>query len=311
MKPRAQVLSAGVGRKQAGRTILETMIGLAIGAVLTGVVRTTISSSGLSGRRLDAQSSLNESGQVALTLLAASLRMAGYWRPDSEVAAVDRPGDGQPMLFGCVNGFSDPGALWSDLRCAAGNGAQALAVRYQPGEAGTPMGADCAGNDVVAAGFAWIEDRYYVQVTGTETGNPALVCRPTTGGPAVVLVDDVESMTLRFGVSPVAAAALVNRAFDANGLEGRTARYLQADALVRDCAGGAVPANSWCAVTAVEVCLVMRSPVGATDPSSPYVDCNSAIRMVDDSRLRRALSTTVSLRNRTAAPLRAAQEPSS
>lgn len=298
-------------KREAGASMIETMIALAIGAVLTGVVLVTVTGSGLSGRKLDAQAALNENGQVALGLLAGQIRMAGYWLPDSEVQTLDATPDGLPMVLGCTAGFAVPDAAWGELACStapAGAAEGAIAIRFQAGEPGTAMAMDCAGRDITTVGRTQIEDRYFVRTTGTESGNPALYCQPTTGGAPVALVDDVEAMTLRFGISPVAPAATTNRAFDAPVLEGRTATYLPAQSFVATCTPGAVPVNSWCAVTVVDVCLRMRSGDNAADQAAtPFVDCDGQLRTLPDRRLRRAITTTISLRNRTTVPLQAAR----
>lgn len=299
--------------RQAGRSMLEMMIALAIGALMTGVVLATLSGAGLSGRRMDGQTTLNENGLVSVNLLAGPLRMAGYWQPGSEVAAVDSPPDGQPMLYGCDDGFVDVTASWATLACAATGlaGQAAVAIRFEAGEAGTPMATDCAGRDVRSLGLQLIEDRYFVQATGTESGEPALYCQPTSGGPPVMVADKVEGMTLRYGVSQVIAQPLSNRAFDRASTEGRTALYLTAKDLVSDCTPGALPQNSWCAVTTVDVCLLVRSADGAVaEAATPYVNCSGTLSASDDRRLRRASTTSVSLRNRTATPLRPAAEAS-
>ena len=284
---------------------MESMISLAIGAVLTGAVLLTVSGSGMSGRRLDAQASLNEQGRIAVNQLAGGLRMAGYWLPTSEVLSVDSTPGGLPMLFGCAEGFVAADAAWAALACASGADAGsgtggAVAMRYQAGDAGTAMAMDCGGQDVRAAGLDMIEDRFFVRAPGADA--PGLYCQPTTGGDPILLVEGVERMVLRYGLSPIAVNPHVNRAFDAPSLEGRTARYRDAGALDWSCGSGTMPANSWCAVTAVDVCLLLRTPDGTSDaPSVPYLDCDNEMRTVADRRLRSAARTTVTLRNRASA----------
>ncbi len=274
------------------------MISLAIGAVLTGTVLLSVTSSGMSGRRLDAQASLSESGRIAVSQIAGKLRMSGFWQPGSEVLSVDSAQGGMPMVFGCVDGFTTASAAWADLSCAAGqDGGGAVAMRYEAGETGTAMAQDCAGRDVRAAGLDSIEDRYFVLLPAANA--PGLYCQPTTGGDPILLVEGVERMVLRYGLSPIAVNPVVNRAFDAPTLEGRTSRYWAASSLDPSCGPGTIPANSWCAVTAVDVCLMMRTPDGVADQTSvPYLDCGNTVKTVADRRLRMAARTTVTLRNR-------------
>ncbi len=286
----------------AGSSMIELLVAMAMGAVLLGAVMMTVAGSGMSGRKQDATAAMTENGQIAMSMLATSLRMTGFWQPQSEVGALDQPSDGLPMLRGCRGSFASPQAAWADLACA-GDVAQsdAVAIRYEAGPTGTATAMDCAGRDVRTLGITMIGDRYFVRTSGA-TGNPALFCQPTSGGEPQLLVDDVERMTLRYGVSPVTTAATQNRAFDPPMLEGRTERYLQADELSNDCATGGLSPNSWCAVTAVRICVLMRSADGAADASpTSYVDCDGQVRSAEDRRIRRALSTTVSIRNRVSA----------
>jgi Type IV Pilus-assembly protein W len=94
------------------------------------------------------------------------------------------------------------------------------------------------------------------------------------------------------------------RVFDPPAFGGETVRYMSADALIPTCpVVGAVPSNSWCTVSSIRICLLMRSVDNTVDVvATPYIDCDGVQRSQPDRRLRRAMSTTVSIRNRTANP---------
>ena len=65
------------------------------------------------------------------------------------------------------------------------------------------------------------------------------------------------------------------------------------------CQPGSIQPNAWCAVSAVRVCLVMRSDDNVNDQvGTPYVDCDGVVRTVQDRRLRQAFTTTVAIRNK-------------
>ena len=289
-----------------GRTLLEVLVALAIGSVVLGAVLVAVTGSGLTGRKQDAQAQLAEDGQIALSLMATQLRMTGFWVPTSMSLSIDRPAN--PMLVGCLNGFTNPAAAWTALGCVGGAavaGRDAIAVRFDASEGGVAVATDCLGNDVTALG-GWVDDRFYVLPgNATPTGNPALYCKGAGAAQGQMLMDNVEALSLRYGVAAVTAAdETTNRLFDLPAFGGETVTYMTADELDFACpVAGPVPANSWCAVSSVRICLLMRSADNAVDEvSTPYVDCDGQQRAQADRRLRRALVTTVSIRNRTAVP---------
>ena len=292
--------------RSQGRTLLEVLVALAIGSVVLGAVLMAATGSGLTGRKQDAQAQLAENGQIALNLMATQLRMAGFWVPTSMSLSIDRPAD--PMLVGCRNGFSNPAAAWATLACVGGapvDGADAIAVRFDATEGGVATATDCLGNDVTALGSR-VDDRFFVlPAAGTPTGNPALYCKGAGHAQVQMLMDNVEGLSLRYGVAAVNVPdETTNRLFDLPAFGGETVIYMTADELTFACpVAGPVPANSWCAVSSIRICLLMRSADNAVDDlSTPYVDCDGQQRAQPDRRLRRALATTVSIRNRTAVP---------
>jgi type IV pilus assembly protein PilW len=302
---------AGRSRTRSqGRTLLEVLVALAIGSVVLGAVLVAVTGSGLTGRKQDAQAQLAEDGQIALNLMATQLRMTGFWVPTSMSLSIDRPADA--MLIGCRNGFNNPAAAWAVLAsatgCVAGEavaGRDAIAVRFDATEGGVAVAWDCLGNDVTAMG-GWVDDRFYVLPGNlTPTGNPALYCKGAGAANGQMLMDNVEGLSLRYGVAAVTAPdETSNRLFDLPAFGGETVTYMTADELDPACpVSGPVPANSWCAVSSVRICLLMRSADNAVDEvATPYIDCGGQQRAQPDRRLRRALATTVTIRNRTAVP---------
>lgn len=293
-------------RAAAGRTLLEILIALAIGSVVLGAVLMTVAGSGLTGRKQDEQAQLAENGQIALNLMATQLRMAGFWVPTSMSLSIDRPA--ALMLLGCRNGFTNPAAAWAALTCAggaAGDGRDAVGLRFDATEGGIATAADCLGNDITGVG-GWVDDRFYLApAAATPTGNPALYCKGAGNPQPQMLMDNVEGISLRYGVAAVNAPnETTNRLFDMPAFGGETVTYMTAEELSPVCpVAGPVPANSWCAVSSIRICLLMRSADNAVDEAAtPYIDCDGQQRSQPDRRLRRALATTVSIRNRTAMP---------
>ncbi len=290
----------------AGRSLIEVIISLAIGSVVIGAVLIAVSGSGMTGRKQNSQGQLTENGQIAMNLMAAQLRMAGFWIPTSMALSVDRPA--LPMLVGCRNGFNNVNAAWGTLACAggpAGEGTDAVGVRYDGNEGGVAAATDCLGNGLAGVG-GFVDDRFFILPgNATPTGNPALYCKGAGSPQAQMLMDDVEGMSLRYGVAAVVTPdESTNRLFNTPAFGGESVTYMRADQLTMACpVVGPVPANSWCAVSSVRLCLVMRTPDGGADQlNTPYIDCNGQQQSVPDRRLRRAMTTTISVRNRTALP---------
>ncbi|MDM4770837.1 PilW family protein [Solimonas sp. SE-A11] len=281
--------------RQRGYSLIEIMISLLIGAVMIGAVLTAVSGTGLSGTRQSGYAQLSEDGQIALNLIASQLRMGGFWEPTSPVSSLHNT---QPMLFGCRNGFSSVTAAFGSLACATGTGNDSVAIRYDSTEGGT-TGFDCLGAAVPAGATpaGWVDNRFYI-ATGP-SGNPSLFCRGNGGGDPQMLVDNVESLQLRYGIPQPAAAGNSDMLFDRATFAGQTVRYVRADALLTTCPRLSPASNSWCGVTAVRACITMRTALGAGPATgTAFVNCDGTSTTIADSRLRRSMVTTVSLRNR-------------
>lgn len=310
-------------RRQGGFSMIEMVISVAIGLLVTSAVLYTVSSSGVSGRKQEVQSTIHDVGSMAMVQLAEHVRMAGFSVPLSEVGAGDVFEGGEKPLFGCSTGFVMPAAgqpwNWNDLACAPGaaGSADAIAVRFQVQSGGRNW--DCMGHSATnVAGSAAaaprgpnaaapalqsdeIQEAFFVRRTGTASGNPGLFCRSSLQpGAEQLIADNVDQFRIRYGVSSVNGAAQDNnRAFDAPALLKRTVMYRSADELDPSCAAGELPDNSWCAVNTVQLCLVMRSDDNVNDEAStPYVDCDGEVRTVNDRRLRQAFTMTVAVRNK-------------
>lgn len=316
-------------RKQQGFSLIEMMISVAIGLMVTATVIYTVSGSGISGRKQNVQATMHDLGSLALVQLADHLRMAGFWLPSSEVMAADMMMDQGAPLFGCDGAFADPTAPWDSLACAAsrGTGAQSnsLALRFNVEPGGRNW--DCLGNLVfnteaqaqaenkrltgnaqaptTGMVFEQIQEYLYVKSTGTASGNPGLFCRSNSNDRKTeqLLADNVDQLRIRYGVSAINAEEQNrNVAFDAPALAGRTDKYMDASELVNTCEPGSIGRNAWCAVDSVRICLVMRSEDNVNDEANtPYTDCDGEVRYMPDHRLRQAFTMTVALRNKVSA----------
>jgi len=287
------------GIRQRGYSLIEVLISLLIGAIMIGAVTVAISGTGLSGRRQSGHAQMGEDGQIALTIIASQLRMAAFWTPDSPVLSLHNT---QGMLFGCRNGFANPAAAFAALACASGAGNDAVAIRYDTNEGGV-TGFDCLGAAVPAGGTTpgWVDNRFYIATS--PSGNPSLFCRGNGGGLPQMLVDNVETLQLRYGVAEPNDASISGK-WEQSTYLGQTIRYVRADTFTTPiCPKTGAVSTSWCAVTVARVCITMRTNLGAGDPAgTPFLNCDGVNQTIADSRLRRTMVTTVSLRNRTEPP---------
>lgn len=315
-------------KRQKGFTMIEMMVSMALGLVVTGAVLYTVSGATNSGRKQDMQARMYDMGQMALNQLTEHVRMAGFWVPISEVSASDALLDDELTLFGCSGGFSNPGADWNALSCtatsASGTTNDALALRFQVQPDGRNW--DCTGNELQNAAMVAqataqatrsggaaptyapgttqdvIEERYYI--ANSATGNPGLFCRSNVSNRQEQIADNIEQFRVRYGVSPLNPKANThNVVFDERALEGRTGSYLPASALDRNCSSLNAKADSWCSVSSVRICVVIRSDDNVNDQTGvPYIDCDGVQRTANDRRFRQAFTTTVAIRNRVAMP---------
>lgn len=127
---------------QAGRTLIELVIAMAIGLVIViGVSSLYLSSSGIS-RTANQLSTTEQAGQLALLLIGDSLKRAAY----GEIVGSDYAAQGQtlmdgPHLRGCSNSqFAVPFPAYvappnpqtpPNLGCTVASGGDAIYVRYQ------------------------------------------------------------------------------------------------------------------------------------------------------------------------------------
>ncbi|MQM39532.1 hypothetical protein KBTX_03561 [wastewater metagenome] len=170
-------VTVGEFRRQQGLTLIELMIALVLGLMLSaGAVQLFIANK-QSYRLQDALARVQENGRFAVHRLSRDIRMAGYHDPLASAA---------PDAF-------DSG------RTADGGGSgandQIAVVRVYPGETAT----DCLGNSVSAGGERVI-NVYQVN------GNGSLACYgvdPATGSPiegSEPLIDGVDSFQVEYGV---------------------------------------------------------------------------------------------------------------
>ncbi|MGE0329798.1 MAG: PilW family protein [Ramlibacter sp.] len=294
-----------------GLSLVELMVSIAIGLVITiAVVSSYIGSLGAT-RVAEAQVRMNEDAQAALAILGQTIRMAGN-NPKQQDYATDSPRNPITTTFiirGCDGTFGniDLAATYDALTCAGSGGPDSIAVRYEadryntvPNTAGG-LPTDCLGQDLpVLTGKAFknptpsvesdvtytvADNRFYV--TSTASLSPGLYCKGNGNANGQRLVENVEDLQFEYGTAPIAATSSLTVA----GYIGATA----VDAL------SLTFSDNWSKVLTVRICVLIRSEeaVAPDTASAGYTQCNgTANNSPPDLRLRRAYSTTVLLRNR-------------
>ena len=285
---------AMIPNRAKGFTLIELMVALAIGLLVTLVVlQAYLGGLGTQRAQTDAARA-QESSRIAFDLLAHSLRQAGYKNPKApglgfcdsttqRLATINDPATISPIAANLVG---------STVTIA--NNSDAVKVRYF-GE-GLPVGPfttdnsirDCLGNPVAPNTLA--EDTFFVAADANNNNEPTLFCYTTNDAARgnVPLVAGIESMQILYG--------------DDNDADGIVNRYIHGGSI-------SLPNN----VRSVKLSIIARTPgASAVDRSAQTIDhfgtAYSGVVTTDpyriftaptppDGRTRRHTSTTIALRN--------------
>ena len=268
---------------QGGATLLECLVGLALGLVVVAAVAVHYLATGQSSRLQAAQAQMTEDAQIGLELLRTDLMMAGFAQPQKLVLdAQGRPRwqtalAGQLPLMACDKGFESPASEGS-VACAASGLSAAIEVSYQADAfntvplSGTSRPSDCLGYGLSAnEGVYLTHNRWYV---ASSQGRSELRCASRLGNSGQPLVDNVEVLALWFSVALAADPKA-------------PVRYVKASQV-----------DSFSRVRSVRLCLLMRSTdaVLAAEDALAYLDCEGTPQTSSDRRLRRAFHAVVALR---------------
>lgn len=275
-------------RAQRGLSLVELMIALVLGLVISMAAGQIYLSSRQSFSTHEELARLNEDTRVAIEILSRAIRNAGFDPNNSEKAFPGETGT-------CA------GAVGSELFALCGanddatavNSSDELLVRFHGFDfpAGTADGSilDCQGNAVGASQLA--VERYRVE---NEGGQPALVCRSSVGGAAeqrVVLVPGVESLQVLFGADTDNNQQVDRWVPPFNGITGGV-RAVRVSVVARDTAA---TANSR---ASADTRVYNHFGSGyAPGNAAPGGDAGSVFDPADDRRLRHMADATVALRN--------------
>ncbi|MCP3714036.1 PilW family protein [Paraburkholderia sp. CNPSo 3281] len=248
-------------RQQAGHTLLELTIAVALGLVVTLGALSAYRTQRQAYAHANDAARIHEAGMNALMLIGEQIQMAGF------VAADARSTLAGPAIFGCAAGrpIGTDAALSCEPLPSRSDG---LAVRYQGDGVSTwpatnGQATDCLGQGV-GVGSVEIVNRYYAK--GREgTSESELYCAGS--GKPQPLVEGVERLRLRYWTAGAAQA-------------------VDASALARD---------QWASVVAVDLCVLVRGAAFAR--RTRYVDCDGVQALGADGRARQAFWRHIVLRN--------------
>jgi type IV pilus assembly protein PilW len=269
-------------RPQRGRTLIEVMIAITIGLMITAGVIAIYGANRQTYRASADVQRMQAAGQLALDRLAYQLRMAGYGQINSsDFWLVGNPSNfaGEALRV-CSGGFDNPTAAAPNCNNVSTQ-PDALAVSYIVGgaaAAGSGEGRDCLGAAITAANSPIApqlatRNRFYVANSG---GAPTLMC-VGNDGVAAPLVPNVEDLQIRLRVGDPFT---------------RTEQIVDPQA-----AAGWTPAQ-WGRVLGVELCVqVVSENTGLTTEPQAGRDCRGN-SFPADGRLRRTFTQVVTLRNR-------------
>lgn len=270
-------------RRQRGMTLIEILVAIALGLLLLAGILQVFAASRQSYRVQQNTARMQENALIAVEILQRSVREAGFEPPPTAVVQLE-----------CTSIGAADCALAGSNDVAAGTpgattGSDLLVTRIRSDGNMT----DCQGEalDVgVIAGSGTTNDSF--RVGGADASNPpSLRCgraASTTASWGQPLVDDIEDMQILYGLA------------DSSGTV-----FVPASALTTT--------TRWNAVTAVRIQLCVRSPdtnvIPLADTQTCRMDTNSdgTLSAADtlrpsaapnDGRLRRVVTTTVTLRNR-------------
>jgi type IV pilus assembly protein PilW len=287
---------------QAGFTLIELMVSLAIGMAVVGALLAAYFASFSSSRHSAAMTQIAEDATLALNVIRGQVAQAGYSKLINSATPPDMDRrSGVSWIFGCEGtGFTDPNAVNGAASCGAtGTGPDAIEVAYEviKGGSGATAGvngvlvggvpADCVGNAIAPTNPGvnqWYlnDSKFYVNTT-TST----LYCHGpgTTSSDAAPLVDHVEDLQIRYGHS----GAYWGKP---GGGWNQVLYYGTADQTP----------PTWDTVAAVWICVQVRSadkvinPDGS-DPLGTYIGCDNVEKQSTDGYLHRTFSTTVVLQS--------------
>lgn len=232
------------GRQQAGFSIVELMVAIAIGLfMLAGFIASFTGMSSAFAAQ-DGLSQLHDNERLALTVLTHTVRAAGYFPdPLKATAATSLPA---ATLAGVGDLAAGQGIVGTSVAAPAG---ETVTTRYVTG-AGEAM-TDCLGRTNKTGAPLLITNTYSV------SADNELVC--SLDGVTTALVSKVKSLTVLYGTDVLAS--------------GGVDRYLDAEAVTA--------AGLWPQVRTVRIEVRFLNPYAGTRGQPPTVDWVQTVNLMN------------------------------
>ncbi len=285
-------------RRNRGVTLIELMVGIAIGLIVVAAASAIYLYSKRSYNAVSENSQMEENGRFALDLITKYIQSAGFvmidpTAPDAQMPLADK-------LDGCAFGFVNATAATSlaDLACrtAAPAGVMpsaSIVTRYETdafaSSAGKQQGFGCT-NEAAASkqkfGVQSYEARAYVFISTISVQTPGgtkSMGQLSCVSDSTPVVDGVRG-TASFQVQPLVP-----------GIEQLSVGYVSSKgALVAK----PTTAAAWQDIAAIELCVLARTiQTAGNDSGTQYTDCYGNSIASTPSESYRTLRTTVALRN--------------
>ncbi len=299
--------------RHRGLSIVELMVAMALGLVVSGVVLSNYLGSRQAQRTSAALAEVTENANLGFNLMRRYISLAGY----SEVTGVSETGLTRAYtgkaVFGCSTSFASNVVRGIDqLSCStqAGSRPDAISVTYQATSSnalmgtrqnsGTPEPRDALGQylykgspttpDYLAEARFMISATGQFMMAGNGGGSASSSAAPTGHiSTAETLFDNVVDMRIWYGLSGTGSDGKPNQ---------QVSTYTQAQDI------GGVEQSGWHQVTSVRVCLLLASAQEVLDSKMDYFDCDAQTAetpspvTAPDRRYYRAFTTTIHIPNR-------------
>jgi type IV pilus assembly protein PilW len=290
-----------------GLTIVELLVAVTISSIMIAVASAVYLNSSKSYRALDEVGRTDEAGRLALKIITSNLQQAGFQlldgpRPGNPYAKP--PGKVKAALRGCRYGYTKAANSNADWTCKANgnaNDSDSFAVLYDvdfvnPTGGTNGEGTDCVGARANAADVRQAWNHFYVAtdtftVGGQERTVSQLMCAgrnknneaASPAGGVQPILAGVQQLTLTYGKA-------------APGKDTPT-EFVDASALLTE--------DDWDLVTAVRVCILMKSELTNTvlNTGGAVTDCRG--NAVDNTGqfIYKTMTSTIALRNRVSSSL--------
>ena len=288
---------------QAGFTLIEMMVAMAIGLAVIGALIGAYVVSFQSGRHSDAMVQITEDAALSLNVMRQQVAQAGFSQPHGVGEGGGLVLHSFPAVSGCAAAnFSDLQAgIAAKDNCGAANpgaaAADSLEVAYEGsvlaasasngilGGSGNKEPLDCLGNTFAKSHDEPTGDDYWLNDSKFYVANGSLYCKGPGNAAGAVVAQNVETLQVTYGMASAPAGAP-----GAN----QVIYY-----------GVAPPPGSplWANVVSVNLCVQVRSATKVLEKAQSatlgaWVDCGNAHQVSTDGYLRRTFSTTIVLQNK-------------